>query len=141
MLSAQLIAYFCIVTGLSMVAGWWVAFRNRPYLGLLGASFLVLAAYLMARQHALTAQAAGQADPVMRWVQVAALAVYVVLVIAAVRAALQESRRRMAEVREHFRAAEEGLMAMMEAERRRREAQQAKADDESAEDGPGKGNE
>jgi hypothetical protein len=119
---AQTIAYLCIVVGLSMIAGWWTAFRNRPYLGLLGASFLVLATYLIVRERVA-------ANPAIVWVQIAALAIYAVLVVAAVVAAVQESRRRLAEVREHFRAAEEGFVAMMEAEQRRRAA---KPEDDSS---------
>ncbi len=122
MISAQVIAYLCIVVGLSMVAGWWVAFRNRPYLGLLGLSFLALAAYLAARERVAVAKAAGATDLMMVRVEIAALVVCAALFVAATIAAVQESRRRLAEVREHFRAAEEGLMAMMEAEQRRRAA-------------------
>jgi hypothetical protein len=119
---AQTIAYLCIVVGLSMIAGWWTAFRNRPYLGLLGASFLVLATYLIVRERVA-------ANPAIVWVQIAALAIYAVLVVAAVVAAVQESRRRLAEVRENSRAAEEGFVAMMEAEQRRRAA---KPEDDSS---------
>lgn len=123
MISAQVIAYLCIVVGLSMIAGWWGAFRNRPYLGLLGASFLVLAAYLGLQQKVDAAQDAGVTNPALVWAQIGALAVCVALFIAATIAAVQESRRRLAEVREHFRAAEEGFIAMMEAERRRKAAE------------------
>ena len=122
MISAQVIAYLCIVVGLSMVAGWWVAFRNRPYLGLLGLSFLTLAAYLVSREKVAAAKAAGATNVTMVWVEIAALVICAALFVAATIAAVQESKRRMAEVREHFRAAEEGLMAMMEAEKRRRAA-------------------
>ena len=148
MISSQLIAYFCIVVGLSAIAGWVVAFRNRPYLGLVGLAFLSLAAYLGARAKVEAARIAGLPSLAMSWVEIGALVVCAALFVAATIAAVQESRRRLAEVREHFRAAEEGFVAMMEAERQRREEQCAGGASapggqagEQPENAPDKGNE
>jgi hypothetical protein len=119
--ASHLISYACLITGLSMLAGWWVAFRNRPYLGLLGLSFLSLAGYVMAREAVAQAVASLTPNPLMGWVEIAALVICVMLFAAATVAAVKESQRRMREVREHFRAVEEGLMAMLEEERRRKQ--------------------
>jgi len=131
---SQVIRYFCMVVGLSMVAGWWVAFRNRRYLGLMGASFLTLAVYLGARERVAMAKAAGVINLPMTWLEIGALVICVALFIGATMDAVQESRRRLAEVREHFQAAVVGFMEMMEAEQKRR-AQQT----DQSKDDPGEG--
>jgi len=120
----QTIAYLCLVVGLSMVAGWVVAFRNRPYLGLLGLSFLSLAGYVLAREAVRRAQEARLSAPGLTWLEVAALVATLLLFVASFWAAVQESRRRMREVREHFRAAEDAFTTLMEAERRKAEREE-----------------
>ncbi len=102
------IAYFCVIAGLSMLVGWWTTFRNRPYLGLLGGFFLVLAAVVAIGVRLQD----GERGRLLLWGWWAAVAVGAVLLGAAFVTAGQESRRRIQEVREHYRAAEEAMVEM-----------------------------
>ena len=111
MISAQTIGYYCLVAGLSMLAGWWIAFRNRPYLLSLGVFFVALAAALIIGDRMVP----GVNAPGLRWALRAAVAVAVVAFVIAVVLATQETRRRIREMREHYRAAADALAEMARA--------------------------
>lgn len=115
------IIWLLFLAGLSMVAGWATCFRNRHYLGLLGAALLSLAAASVAAQRLQTARDFGlpappQVNTALRLLVVLAGALF----LAAVVAAVQEVRRRLAEIRESYRAAEEALLEIARASARRR---------------------
>ncbi len=122
MMSPQVAASLLVVLGLSMVAGWVTVFRNRYYLGSLGIAFLALAGALMAGNKVKLAAEFGASEPglavVGRVLLIAAAAFGALALILAV----QETRRRMAEMRESYRAAEEALIEMVEASRRKEAA-------------------
>ncbi len=129
MIPAQTIGFYCLVAGLSMLAGWWIAFRNRPYLLSLGISFLALAAALIISDRARF----GPPSPALQGVFLASVGVAVLAFLVAAVLAVQETRRRIHEMREHYRAAAEAL-----AEMARSKEQQLQ--DEPAQDEPeGKG--
>ena len=119
----QIIAYLCLIVGLSMVAGWFLAFRSRPYLGLLGLAFLTLFAYIRIWLAVGEAHEAKLAAPGLEWLGLGVLVVTAGLFLAAFWAAVQESRRRIREARERFRAAEAAMLAMLEAERKKKTKQ------------------
>jgi len=133
----QTIGYFCLVAGACMVAGWWVAFRNRSYLLLLGLFFLMLGTSVIVGDRLQT----GQLPPLWRWVLRVTIAVALLALVAAVVTAVREARRRMEEVREHYRAASEALMEIARAkEQQRRDTQDGRAgkpeQSQSNQDGP-----
>lgn len=115
-LPTQTIGYYCLVAGACMVAGWWIAFRNRPYLLLLGLFFLALGASVIVGDRLQT----GAASPAWRWVLRVAIVVALLALVAAVVTAVQEARRRMEEVRQHYRAASEALMEIARAKEQQR---------------------
>jgi len=129
MLSPQAVATLLIVAGLSMVAGWAVAFRNRYYLALLGLFFLTLAGALLAADKVRHAQQFGASEPGLATLAKALFISAAVFMALALVAAVQEVRRRLAEMRESYRAAEEAFMAMAQAAKEKQEA--AKAEEPS----------
>jgi len=120
------IAYFCILAGLSMLAGWWTVFRNRPYLAFLGGFFLSLAAVLTIGGRI----EAGEKTAAMKWGWWAAVGVAAVLITAAFYTAVQESRAKLREMREHYRAAADAMleMARIQQELARRRQEEAKGE-------------
>jgi TRAP-type C4-dicarboxylate transport system permease small subunit len=117
------------LVGLSMVAGWLSAFRNRAYLGLLGLAFLMLSGSLLAADRASAMQAlGGPADPKMALAATVLLAGCVVSFAAALLAALRETARRVREVRERHEAAEQAMLEMIRASQER-EQQERPAED------------
>lgn len=115
MLSPQLIAGLLLIAGLSMVAGWLTAFRNRHYLGLLGLAFLSLSASLLCGAKAKEAREFGQAVGRLAFWGKGLLLVFAVLVVCAMVAAVSETRRRIRELQESHRAAEEALLEIFKA--------------------------
>jgi hypothetical protein len=121
MLPPHILGYYCAVTGLSMVAGWYVSFRNRPYLGALGGFFLALAASLMVYDYGSVvigppdAEKRVMASAAMKWVLRGTTLIAVAAFVAAVVMAVQESQQRLREVRAHYQAAAEALMAISQA--------------------------
>jgi prepilin signal peptidase PulO-like enzyme (type II secretory pathway) len=111
LISTQTIGYYCLVAGLSMIAGWWIAFRNRPYLLSLGIFFAALAAALIIGDRMVP----GVDAPGLRWALRGAVAAAAVAFVIAVVLATQETRRRIREMREHYRAAAEALAEMARA--------------------------
>ena len=131
MLAPHIIGWYCVVTGVSMLAGWFVAFRNRPYLAALGVFFLALAASLMIYDKAGGASlaVAGKAGtaiaPGMKWALRGTILLAVAAFVAAVVLAVRETQQRMRDVRAHYQAAAEALMAMNQVrEQKRREGEQ-----------------
>jgi len=108
-----------------MLAGWLSAFRHRAYLGWLGLAFLTLSGSILAHDKVKVAQDLGAAAPQMRLVAQALLVVCAVCFVLAVVMALQESIRRLHELRERHRAAEEALVAMAQASREKRAREEA----------------
>ena len=116
----QTLGYLCSLVGLSMIAGWWIAFRNRPYLLLLGLFFMSLSTFLV-----LTGRL--QTGPITEGVKAArwiALSVGIIFFIGALIFAVQESKRRFQEMREHYQAAADALVAMTQAELQRQQQRQ-----------------
>jgi hypothetical protein len=128
---APVVAGLLIIAGLSMVAGWATVFRNRYYLGLLGFAFLALAGALLAAQKVSAAKEFGATAPGAAAVARVLLPVAAVFFLAAVVAAVHEVRRRIAEMREDYRAAEEALLAITQASA---EKEKAASGDQAASD-------
>lgn len=115
MISPGLGAGLLITAGLSLVAGWLTAFRNRSYLGLLGLAFLSLAGFVLCGAKAKEAKDMGVVIPSLVISAQALLALAAVLVLAALVAAVRETRRRIRELQESHRAAEEALLEIFRA--------------------------
>lgn len=114
-----------------MVAGWWVAFRNRTYLLLLGIFFLFLAASLIVGDRLQT----GELGVAWRNVVRVTLTLSLLSLLAAVVAAVQETRQRLREVRQHYQAATEALLEITRAqELKRQQAQEQQS--EATQDAP-----
>jgi hypothetical protein len=128
---APVVAGLLIIAGLSMVAGWATVFRNRYYLGLLGFAFLALAGALLAAQKVNAAKEFGATAPGAAAIARVLLPVAAVFFLAAVVAAVHEVRRRIAEMREDYRAAEEALLAITQASA---EKEKAPSGDQAASD-------
>ncbi len=121
MLSPQVIAGLLLVAGVSMIAGWATVFRDRYYLGLLGLAFSALAGALLAGQRVQIAAELGASEPGLVLIARILFVMSSVLGLAALVAAVYETRRRLALLRESYRAAEEALIAMAQASRERGE--------------------
>jgi hypothetical protein len=122
----RLAAGLTTIVGLSMLAGWLSAFRNRGYLGWLGLAFMSMSGYLFAydRAHAASAFSLPAGGAVLA--QKACLAIAFIAFACAVVAAARETKRRIREIQESHRAAEEALFEMMKASAE----QDARADSE-----------
>jgi len=114
-MNPRLAAGLTAIVGLSMLAGWLSAFRNRAYLGWLGLAFMSMSGLLlsldriqMARQFGLPVGGAMAAR--MAFGVVTVLAFMLALVAAA-----RETKRRIREIQEGHRAAEEALLEMLRA--------------------------
>ena len=135
MISPQLAAGLTAFVGLCMLAGWLSAFRHRAYLGWLGLAFLTLSGSILAHDKVKVAQDLGAAAPQMRLAAQALLVVCAVCFVLAVVMAVQESIRRLHELRERHQAAEEALVAMAQASREKRaRAEAEEADTQSTPD-------
>lgn len=101
----RIAASFCIMVGLSLLAGFITQFRQRGYLGWLGLCFLALAAagFMSLREY-----------PTGRNI---ALGIAGVLFVFAFISAALQTRQRLAEIRRHQEALEAQMIAMMEAQR------------------------
>lgn len=125
-MSPQLAAGLTAFAGLCMVAGWVTAFRNRGYLGLLGASFLLLAGFLLALGKARAIHEMGEASDQMVLLSRVLLAACILSFLLAVVSAARETSRRLREVRQGYREAEEAMLEIVKASREK----EAKADAE-----------
>lgn len=135
MMSPQLAASLTALVGVSMVAGWLSAFRNRAYLGWLGFAFLTFSASLLAAARASQDQALGMANPHMALLAKVLLGACALCFLLALVAAAQETSRRLQDIRTRHQAAEEALLAMMQAQQRRDGPDSAQDDADSV--GPG----
>jgi len=125
-MSPQLAAGLTAFAGLCMVAGWVTAFRNRGYLGLLGAAFLLLAGFLLALGRARATQEIGEASDQMVLLSRVLLAACILSFLLAIVSAARETSRRLREVRQGYREAEEAMLEIVRASREK----EAKADAE-----------
>ena len=107
-MTSQTIAYYCLIAGASMLVGWWTAFRNRPYLAYLGGFFISLAGVIAIGNRL----GEGEKTAQLKWEWWCAVAVAGALFLAAFVTAVQESFRRVKEMREHYRAAAEAMLEM-----------------------------
>lgn len=98
-----------------MLAGWLSAFRNRAYLGWLGLAFMAVSGYLLAYDRGQTARSLGLPEGGAIMAQKAALLVCIVAFLLSLVAAARETVRRIREIRESHQAAEEALLAMIQA--------------------------
>ena len=103
----RIAASFCIMVGLSLLAGFITQFRQRGYLGWLGLCFLALAAagFMSWREY-----------PTGRNI---ALGIAGVLFVFSFISAALQTRQRLAKIRRHQEALEAQMIAMMEAQRER----------------------
>jgi len=98
-----------------MLAGWLSAFRNRAYLGWLGLGFMALSAYLLAYDRARTEITMGLPDAGAVLGQKVALVVVLACFVLALITAVRETGRRIRTIRESHQAAEEAMLAMIQA--------------------------
>jgi len=122
-ISPQLAAGLTSVVGLSMVAGWLSAFRNRAYLGWLGLSFLSLSGYLLSIDRVRAAHDLGMRNPGAALAAKAFLIAWAASFLLSLLFAARETRRRIREIRAGHRAAEEALLEMIQAAREREEGE------------------
>ena len=101
---SQVIAYLTTLIGLSLLAGWYVAFRVRVYVGWLGLAFLSLAAMFHLRR-------AGVVAHDWLWLTLAAVFFIIALVAAA-----RESGERLRALQAEQQAAENAFLEMVQAE-------------------------
>jgi len=114
-MNPRLAASLTTIVGLSMLAGWLSAFRNRAYLGWLGLAFMSMSGYLMAYDRAQSAKAFGLPTGGPALAQKICLLVALIGFLCSLVAAVRETRRRIREIHEGHRAAEEALFEMMKA--------------------------
>jgi len=108
MVWARIAGSFCLIVGLSLIAGFVSQFRERGYVGWLGLSFLALAVSALSSQTNLTA----------RNIALAAAGVFFLLSFIS---AVQQTRQRLAAIRRRQNEFEDQMIALLEAERARRE--------------------
>ena len=125
-MSPQLAAGLTAFAGLCMVAGWITAFRNRGYLGLLGVAFLLLAGFLLALGSARATQGTGEGSDQMVLLSRVLLAACILSFVLAIVNAARETSRRLREIRQGYREAEEAMLEIVKASREK----EAKADAE-----------
>jgi len=117
MISPQLAAGLTTVVGLSMLAGWLTALRNRAYLGWLGLAFLCISGYVLAAERARLAHDLGLsgagATEATRVLLVASIISFLLSLVSAAR----ETVRRIRDIHAGHRAAEEALLAIISAQR------------------------
>ena len=134
-MTPRLAASLTTIVGLSMLAGWLSAFRNRAYLGWLGLAFLAVSGYLMAYDAARNAMTYSLPVGLAALVQKVCLLVCAVSFLLAIVAAVRETKRRIKEIREGHQAAEEALLEMLKSSAAREAAEggppQADHEDES----------
>jgi len=104
----RVVGGFCLIVGLSLVAGFLSQFRERGYVGWLGLCFLALAA----------ASFLSQSPPLARN---AALGAGGLMFLFSFISALLHTRARLEEIRLRQQAFEKEMLAMLEAEKRDRE--------------------
>jgi hypothetical protein len=114
-MNPRLAASLTTIVGLSMLAGWLSAFRNRAYLGWLGLAFMSMSGYLMAYDRAQSAKAFNLPTGGAALTQKACLVIAFVGFLCSEVAAVRETKRRIREIQEGHRAAEEALFEMMKA--------------------------
>ena len=131
-MNPEVIGYYCLVAGASMVAGWWIAFRNRPYLLSLGVFFLALAASLMIWGRAST----GPITVRVLWALRGTVGAAVIAFVVAVAQAVKETQQRLREVREHYQAAARALAEVARAKEQQLRQSQQQADDSSQDTPP-----
>ncbi|MCJ7822873.1 MAG: hypothetical protein MUQ26_07350, partial [Armatimonadetes bacterium] len=114
-MSPELAAGLTAFAGLCMVAGWITAFRNRGYLGLLGVAFLMLAGFLLALGRARATQDTGEASDQIILLSRVLLAVCILAFTLAIVSAARETSRRLREIRQGYREAEEAMLDIVKA--------------------------
>ncbi len=129
MITPQLAAGLTAFVGVCMLAGWLSAFRHRAYLGWLGLAFLTLSGSILAQDKVKVALELGAAAPQMRLAAQALLVVCAVCFVLAAVMAVQESVRRLHELKERHRSAEEALMAMVKVSREKEARAEAEETD------------
>ncbi len=116
-MSPQLAAVLTTIVGLSMLAGWLSAFRNRAYLGWLGLAFLCISGYVLAVDRTRAAHELGLSGAGTGQAARALLAVCIISFVLSLLSAARETVRRIRDIQAGHRAAEEALLAMISAER------------------------
>ena len=114
-MNPRLAASLTTIVGLSMLAGWLSAFRNRAYLGWLGLAFMSMSGYLMAYDRAQSAKAFGLSTGGAVLAQKICLLLAFIGFFCSVIAAVRETKRRIREIQEGHQAAEQALLEMMKA--------------------------
>jgi MFS family permease len=135
MMSPQLTAALTGFAGLCLVAGWMSGFRNRSYVGWLGLAFLALSGSLWCAGAANEARELGGSAPQMSLLAKALLAVSGAAFVIALVAAVQETRRRLRELREGHAASVEAMLGMLQASREKEEELEREESGETDEEG------
>lgn len=135
-MTPRLAATLTTIVGLSMLAGWLSAFRNRAYLGWLGLAFMAVSGYLMEYDVAQNAKTYSLPIGGAALAQKVCLLVCAIAFLLAVIAAVRETRRRLREIKESHRAAEEALLEMLKSSAAR-EAAEGEGKGADTDDGSG----
>ena len=118
--------------GLCLLAGWVTGFRNRSYVGWLGLAFVALAGFLIAIGRARDLQEIGHASRGITALVLVLLVAWIGALLLSAFSAIQETARRLREIRQSHEAAAEGLLELMRASAEREaEAQAPPGDDEA----------
>ena len=114
-MTPRLAASLTTIVGLSMLAGWLSAFRNRAYLGWLGLAFMSMSGYLLAYDRAQSARAFNLPIDSAILAQKVCLVIAVLAFFLSLIAAARETVRRVREIQASNREAEEAMLEMMKA--------------------------
>jgi len=124
-MSPQFAAGLTGLAGLCMVAGWVTAFRNRAYLGWLGFAFVCLSGFLWTGSRARDLGVPDNRQ--MLLLARVLLGVCLLSFALAGVAAVRETTRRLREIRDGYRAAEEALVEIVRASREKEEDEETPA--------------
>ena len=122
-MTPRLAAGLTTVVGLSMLAGWLSAFRNRAYLGWLGLAFMSVSGYLLAYDKGQEARSFGLPVGNAALAQKLFLLLCAIAFVLAIVAAARETVHRIREIQAGQRAAEEAMLEILKASAQREAAE------------------
>lgn len=134
MMSPQLAAALTAFVGACLVAGWATGFRNRSYVGWLGAAFIALAVSLWGLGQVRAAQEVGAQNPRMALLSTSFFFACIVCFLLAAVSAVREAAHRLREMRAHHEEAAETMLAMIRASREREEEPHSEERDDGTQD-------
>jgi uncharacterized membrane protein YhaH (DUF805 family) len=128
-MTPQLAAGMVAFVGVCLLAGWFTGFRNRSYVGWLGLAFVILAASVMAGAKAKEAKDLGLASAGLATTAKALLLVTAAAFLVSAVSAIQETVRRLREIKQSHEAAAEGFLELMRAAREKEAEQPSEGGD------------